>query len=104
QTREGCKAGGSKASRHLPSMPEALFEIEIPHWLLGRLVFGLLEGFLELAIENIFLLAFGFPGIAEFVFAFARLFRQNAGSVANIDVGRGLGRRHMREYDGKFRV
>ena len=104
QTGEGCQDAESKAARHPPSMPEALFEVEIPHRLLGRLVFGLLEGLFEFAIEDVFLLAFGFPGIAEFVFAFARLFRQDARGVVNIDVRRGLGRRHMREHDGKFRV
>src|SRR5258706_1194997 len=85
-------------------MPDALFEIEIPHRLLGGLVFGFLKGFLELAVEDVFLLAFGFPGIAELVLALARLFRQDARGVVDIDVGRGLEWRYMREYDGKFRV
>src|SRR3982074_55519 len=40
----------SKASQHALSMPDALFEIEITHRLLCRLVFGLFEGFLEFAI------------------------------------------------------
>jgi len=69
QTGERGKNGGSKASQHALSMPDALFEIEVPHRLLGRLVFGFLEGFLEFAIEDVFLLAFGFPGIAELVLA-----------------------------------
>jgi len=85
-------------------MPDALFEIEIPHRLLGGLVFGFLKGFLEFAVEDVFLLAFGFPGIAELVLALARLFRQDACGVVDIDVGCGLGWRHMQEYDGKFRV
>ena len=104
QTCDSCKGSESKALRHLPSMPEALLKIEIPHRFLGRLVFGFLEGFLELAIEDVFLLAFGFPGITEFVFALARLFRQDARGVVDIDVGGGLGWRHMGEYDGKLRV
>jgi hypothetical protein len=93
QTGERDKNGGSKASQHALSMPDALFEIEVPHWLLGRLVFGLLEGLLEFAIEDVFLLAFGFPGIPELVFAFARLFRQDARGVIDINVGRGFWRR-----------
>ena len=60
---------------------DVLFEVEIPHWLFGGLILGLLEGFLEFAIEDVFFLAFGFPGIAELVFPLASLFRQDARGV-----------------------
>jgi hypothetical protein len=94
----------SEASQHVVSMPDALFEIEIPHRFFGRLVFSFLEGFLEFAIEDVFLLAFGFPGIAEFIFALARLLGQDARSIVDIDVRRGFWRSDMREHDGKFRI
>jgi len=85
-------------------MPDALFEVEIPHWLFGGLVLGLLKGFLKFAIEDVFFLAFGFPGIAELVFPLASLFREDACGVTDVDVGGGPGRRRVREHHAEFRI
>src|SRR5665213_2472273 len=75
-------------------------QIEIAQGLFDGLILGLLQGFLVLAIQHVFLLAFGFPGIAELVFALLRLLRQDPRGVADIDVRSGPWRRYMREHDG----
>ena len=104
QTSERDKNGESKAPQHTLSMPDALIEIEIPLRPLERLIFCFLEGFLKLAIEDVLLLAFGFPGVAEFVFAFARLFRQDPRGVVDVDIRGSLQWRDVRKHDGKLRV
>ena len=44
-------------------------KVEVAQRFFDGLVLGFLEGFLELAVEDVFLLALGYPGIAELVFA-----------------------------------
>ena len=83
-------------------MPDVMLQVEITQRLFGGLVLGFLEGFLELAVENVFFLAFSLPGIAELVFPFARLLRQDARGVADINVGGSLGRHHVRKHGSPY--
>src|SRR5580692_9565408 len=86
-----------------PVKPAPL-EVEIAQRFFDGLVLGFLEGFLEFAVQYVFLLALGYPGIAEFVFALLGLIGEDARRVADVDVGRGLYRCRVREHHGKVRI
>jgi uncharacterized protein DUF1572 len=79
-------------------------EIEVAQRFFDGLVLGFLEGFLELAVENVFLLALRHPRIAKFVFALLGLIGEDARRVADVDIGRGLNGRCVRENHGEVGV
>src|SRR5579862_2741675 len=81
-----------------------LFEIEIAHWPFRRLFLGFLESLFKLPRQHVLFLAFGFPGIAELIFAALRLVGQDARGIGEVDVGGCFGRRDVREDDSQLRI
>ncbi len=94
------KVEGSQAEA-FASQP---LQIKIAHRFFDRLVLSLLKGFLEFAVKNIFLLAFGHPGIAKFVFALLRLIRKDARRIADVNIRRSSHWRRVREDYGEIDV
>ena len=82
-------------------MPDGFLEVEVAQRFFDGLVLGFLEGFLEFAVEDVFLLALGFPGIAEFIFTLLGLIGEDTRRVSDVNVGRGLDGRCVRKDHGE---
>src|SRR5438477_6163925 len=75
----------------------ALVEVKVADGFACRSVLSFFHGFFEFFREDIFLVGFLEPGIAELVFALAILFGEDACGIGQIDVGTGLGWSFMRK-------
>jgi hypothetical protein len=84
-------------SKDRPLQHGGLVEVEVADGFAGRGVFGFLHGFFEFLGEDVFFIGFLEPGVAEFVFALAILFGENAGCVGQIDAGPCLGGSFVRQ-------
>src|SRR5207245_11797836 len=79
------------------SQGKGLLKIKIAQRLFRRSFAGLLQTFLELARQNIFLFVFRFPRFAELILAAPRLLRQSPRGIRDIHIGRSLWRRGGRQ-------
>ena len=79
-------------------------EIKIANRFFDGLVLGFFQALGKLSREHVFLCAFRFHRLTEFLFDALGLFPEQARGVVEINGWRRLRRRDVRENRGKFRV